>query len=576
MKKEIFKNILKDLATLGQLAPYLRPLRNDFVVAALSMGVVAAISSASMGLIKFLVDQIFIDNDRQMLVDLTWIVPVLFLFKSIFSYLLNYLMSKIGHAVARSIRSELVEKILLQDHEFHSKIMGADLLARATNDVAAVLNMISNVPLFVMRDGMTVIFLLGLIFYLNAKFALAIFAAIPIFVVLFIGFNASLRRVTTRAQNLVGQIYSSIAEALGGLSIIKIYLYERPWIERFNRQNEDHYKAMVKFQRLGAMSPSLMEFLSGIVMTLVLFWGGSEVIRGSWSAGDFMAFLGAAFASYQPIKHLAQVNSIVQMGIAGWNRIAEIKDAPLVISSAVNSRSTDALDFHKDIELRDVGFVYPDGRRALKSINLKINKGEILGIAGPSGSGKSTLVNLLVRFYDPAAGTILIDGQDISYWDTAKLRRLFAFVTQESFLFNDTIAANIAVGRPSATLAEIEAAAKAANAMEFIERLPEGLRTMAGERGLSFSAGQRQRLGIARAVLKNPQILILDEATSNLDPESEDYVLSALVNLLKNKTAIVISHRAKTLESADRIIVVENGEIVEEIRPRSSRLTVLR
>ncbi|MBI4669749.1 MAG: ABC transporter ATP-binding protein [Elusimicrobia bacterium] len=553
-----------DRSYLRQLAPYLKPHAGDFAVAALSMAVVAGLSSISIGLVKFIIDQIFIEKDIEMLADLAWLAPTLFFFKSVFSYFLNFLVTKIGHAVARDIRDEAVSRFLLQDHAFHAKNKSADLLSRATNDIAAVSNMVMNAPLYVVRDGLTVIFLLGLIVYLNSRFALAIILTIPLFWAIFLAFTASLRRVTGKAQELIAGLYASIAEAIYGLSIIKIFLFEDAWGRRFGRQNQEYYKAMVKYQKLTALSPSLMEFLSGIVITMVLWWGGLEVIRGFWSAGDFMAFLGAAFAAYQPIKHLSQVNPIIQLGISSWKRVLEVKNAPISIGTFSAHESGAARDFEKDIVFNEVVLTYPDGRTALFNVNLTVKRGEILGIAGPSGSGKSSLAMMIARFYDPAKGSILIDGADIRSWNVRSLRRLVAFVTQEAFLFDDTIEANIAVADSQADKDDIIAAAQAANAMEFIQRLPDGFRTHVGERGYSLSAGQRQRIAIARAILKKPQILILDEATSNLDLESEEYVLSALNNLLIDKTAIVISHRIQTLGNTRRIVVLEKGKIVEE------------
>ncbi|MBI2070012.1 MAG: ABC transporter ATP-binding protein [Elusimicrobia bacterium] len=547
-----------------ELFPYMRGRWDDFSFAAFSMGVVALLSSVSMGLIKPIIDQIFIDKDVDMLRDLAWIVPGIFLAKGVFSYFLNYLITKIGHGIARDIREELVGRLLLQDHAFHNRNKSSDLLSRATNDIAAVANMTMNVPLFALRDGLTVVFLLALIFYLNARFAALLLFTIPVFALIFVTFTKSLRRVTYRAQELIAGVYSIIAEAIDGLTMIKIYLYERAWLGRFSRQNHDYYKAMVKFQRLTALSPSLMEFLSGVVITWVLWWGGIEVIRGSWSAGDFLAFLGASFAAYQPIKHLSQVNSIIQLGLASWSRVAQVKNAPIGIVAGLEQPSARDGEFCSGIVFEDVHLIYPDGRGALEGIDLKISKGEVLGLAGPSGSGKSTLAMLLARFYDPTRGAILIDGRNIRDWDISSLRKLFAFVTQDAFLFDDTIAANIAIGNPQAGPGEIEAAAKAANAWEFIQRLPRGLETVAGERGMQLSAGQRQRIAIARAVLKQAPILILDEATSNLDPESEELVLAALGNLLKGKTAIVISHRIQTLVNTGRIVVIERGRIIEE------------
>ncbi len=546
-----------------RLLPYLKPYRKDFIMATISMAFVAALSSTSLAIIKPVIDKVFIEHDRHVLKIIAWLLPAIFLVKGIFSYLLNYLMAKLGHAVSKTLRAELTHKLLSLDHSYHSQSASADGIARATNDVSAVGNMVSNAPLYIIRDGLTVIFSLAAVVYLNFRFAMLIFLSIPVFAALFLLFTKKLRKITKSAQELVSMLYQMMSEGLSGITTIKIYLYEKCWMERFDQSNEAHYKAMLKYQKVTAIAPSLMEFLSGMIIALILFYGGLGVIEGSWTTGAFMAFLTLASGAYQPIKHLAQVNPIIQMGLTSYKRILEIEDAPVTIQSLAHSCCALA-PLRNEIKFDGVGLVYPDGRRGLYPTSLSIKKGELLGIAGQSGSGKTTLAMLLARFYDPTEGTILFDDKDIKNIEVPSLRGNIAFVTQDAFLFADTITANIAMGLAQATESEIKAAARAAHVLEFTDRLPLGLKTHVGERGARLSSGQRQRIAIARAILKKSQILILDEATSNLDPESEELVLDALQKLLQDKTAVVISHRIQALADTSRIIVMEKGKLIEE------------
>ena len=545
------------------MLPYLKPYKKDFVIAAISMAVVAALSSTSLAIIKPVIDKVFIEHNRRVLKLIAWTLPALFLIKGFFSYLLNYLMAKLGHAVSKTLRTELTHKLLSLDHGYHSQSASADHIARATNDVSAVGNMVSNAPLYLIRDGLTVLFSLSAVVYLNVRFAMFIFLSIPVFAALFLLFTKKLRKITKSAQELVSTLYQMMSEGLSGITTIKIYLYEKLWMARFDKSNEAHYRAMLKYQKITAISPSLMEFLSGVIITLILFYGGLGVIEGSWSAGAFMAFLTLASGAYQPIKHLSQVNPIIQMGLVSYDRILEIQDAPVTISYTASAPSP-LVHLQKEINFNNVGLIYPDGRRGLYPTTLSVKKGELLGIAGQSGSGKTTLAMLLARFYDPTEGAITFDSEDIKNLALTGLRRNIAFVTQDAFLFADTIYANIAMGSSQATDNEIKEAARLAHVMEFTNRLPLGLDTHVGERGARLSAGQRQRIAIARAVVKKSQILILDEATSNLDPESEELVLDALQKLLQDKTAIVISHRIQALADTARIIVMEKGRLIEE------------
>ncbi len=360
----------------------------------------------------------------------------------------------------------------------------------------------------------------------------------------------------------MGELYSSIHEMLSGISIIKAFIREKNEIERFEKENDKFYHTQQKFIRVDARSSPMMEFIGSLAVAFILWYGGKDVINGVWTSGSFVAFLTAAFSMYTPIKNFAQTNSIIQQAAAGAERIFEILDHQPTVKERGNPAILDS--FKSEIRYDNVSFGYRPEREVLSGINLTIKKGEILAVVGPSGSGKTSLINLLLRFYDPQTGRILIDGMDIKDLSFESLRSKIGIVTQEVLLFNESVRYNIAYGKMGASEEEIIDAAKAANAHSFITKMPGGYDTMIGERGIKLSGGERQRLSIARAILKNPPILLLDEATSSLDAESEKLVQEAIENLMVNRTVILIAHRLATVKKSDRIIVLERGVIVEQ------------
>jgi subfamily B ATP-binding cassette protein MsbA len=402
----------------------------------------------------------------------------------------------------------------------------------------------------------------GILFYLNWKFALISVVVFPVASLPLAQFSSKMRHASREGQKQMGEIYASLQETLAGISIIKAYMQENTEIERFKAENEKFYHTQQKFIRVDARSSPIMEFIGSLAVAFVLWYGGNDVINGVWTAGSFVAFLTAAFSLYQPLKNFSQTNSLIQLAYAGTERIFEILDEKSTIIDLPNAGTLDV--FRNEITYKNLSFKYPEKKDILTNINLTIKKGEIIAIVGPSGSGKTTLSNLLLRFYDPYAGEVLIDGYNIKNLTISSLRTHIGVVPQETLLFNESVRYNIVYGRKDASEEDLISAAKAANAYQFISRMPKGFDTVIGERGMRLSGGERQRLAIARAILKNPPILVLDEATSSLDAESEKLVQEAIENLMVNRTVIMIAHRLSTVKKADRIIVLDKGRIVEE------------
>lgn len=545
-----------------RLLSYLDVHMKRFMLAMACMAVFSALTGATMWLVKNIFDRIFIARDVQMLYTITWLIPLFFLIKGAAGYGQNYLLYYIAQRVVLQIRNELYEKLIALSHDFFAKNSTARLMARVTNDVAALQNALFRVPPSIIRDGLTVIVMTGILFYLNWKFALISIIAFPVASIPLAQFSSKMRHASREGQKQMGEIYASLQETLSGISVIKAYMQENSEIARFKAENEKFYHTQQKFIRVDARSSPIMEFIGSLAVAFVLWYGGNDVINGVWTAGSFVAFLTAAFSLYQPLKNFSQTNSLIQLAYAGTERIFEILDEKPTINDLPGAKPLEA--FTGEIRYKEVSFHYPEKKNTLTGINLTVKKGDIIALVGPSGSGKTTISSLLMRFYDPAAGQVLVDGADIKMFTLSSLRSQIGIVPQETLLFNESIRYNIVYGRKDATEEELVSAAKAANAYQFISRMPKGFETMIGERGVRLSGGERQRLAIARAILKNPPILILDEATSSLDAESEKLVQEAIENLMVNRTVIMIAHRLSTVKKADRIVVLDKGVIVEE------------
>ncbi len=479
-----------------------------------------------------------------------------------FTYLASFVMVPLRNGVVCDIRNQIYHKILSLPLGFFSEERKGDIIARITGDVQEVDNSIFNSIEMMFKDPIIILISLFVMIYMSWSLTLFVFLMLPIVGFLIGRVGKSLKKPSMRGQNKMGELLSTIEESLSGLRIIKAFNAEKKMQDHFARQNTEYYHIMNNMMWRRYLAHPMSEFLGTIVIVVVLWFGGRLVLsdNSSLSPEAFITYLALFYTIINPAKSFSTSLYSVQKGLASMERIDMIL---LAENNIVNK--TDAISvstFNDKIEYSGVGFKYIDDQ-VLKNVSLTIGKGKTIALVGQSGSGKSTFVDLLPRFWDIQSGTILVDGIDIRDYQIADLRGLMGNVNQDPILFNDTFYNNISFGVESATLEEVMAAAKVANAHEFIITSPDGYQTNIGDRGGKLSGGQRQRISIARAVLKNPPILILDEATSALDTESEKLVQEALENLMMNRTSIVIAHRLSTIKKADLICVFHEGEIVE-------------
>ena len=485
-----------------------------------------------------------------------FIVFFVFLIRGAFDYGSNYLMADVGMRAIRRIRDELYEKIVNLSLDFYSKGRTGELISRIMNDVGFIQGGITDVLVDLVKQPFTILFNIPMIFYWGGPLAFYAVVVFPlvIFPIAFLG--RKLRKLTRRMQERTADILSVTEEIFTGIRVVKAFNMEQAEVERFKRINKSVFDFLRKTIRVTIVQRPLIEIFGAVGAGLAIWFGYRHL-----PLDRFVAFIGVLIISYEPLKKLSKVNSTIQQSIAAGNRIFEIMDAVPSIQSQPNAVKLEPPI--EAVQFRNVSFAYDGRTEVLSEIDLKIRVGEVLAIVGPSGAGKTSLVNLIPRFYDPTRGGIRINEKDLREYDLKSLREQIGIVTQESVLFNTTVMENIAYGRPKATLEEVKEAARAAFADEFIRKLPQGYGMIIGEKGSTLSGGQRQRLCIARALLKNPPILILDEATSQLDTESEREVQRAIDLLMKGRTVFVIAHRLSTVQNADRIVVLEAGRIVQ-------------
>ncbi|PJA06778.1 MAG: antibiotic ABC transporter ATP-binding protein [Flavobacteriales bacterium CG_4_10_14_0_2_um_filter_32_8] len=507
--------------------------------------------------------QMVAENDKvAALLFVCVLVGILFFLKNVFRYLALYYISVLRTGVVRDLRKKIHQKTLVLPLSYYSEQRKGDIMSRMTADVQEVEWSILNSLELMFREPIAVILSVVVLVVMNAQLTLFAMILLPVSGLIIGQLGKSLKRSSTKVQDMMGMILSNIEETLGGLRIIKAFNAEEQVGKKFDEINDAHTQLTLKMARKRDSASPLSEFLGTTVMVTLAYYGGSLVLAGDsdFSGGEFFGYIVVFARLLTPVKSFSTAYAIVLKGAASADRIEEVLSAKNNIIDSLNPK--EIKEFANEIIYKDVQFSY-ENTPVLDHINITIKKGKTIALVGESGGGKSTFADLLPRFYDLEKGEILIDGINIKELTIKNLRSLMGIVTQESILFNDTIFNNIALGTEKATKEQVIEAAKIANAHHFIMDMENGYETSIGDRGSKLSGGQRQRLSIARAVLKNPPILILDEATSALDTESEKLVQDALLKLMENRTSIVIAHRLSTIQHADEILVIQKGKIVE-------------
>lgn len=506
---------------------------------------------------------VFSGNKTEALMKICFMVLMAFFLKNIFSYLQAYFMSYVEYGSMKDLRDLAYQHLHQLPMSFFKQERVGNLISRFTNDVTIVQSSITAAFLNLIREPLTIIVFLFIAVSISWQLTLMALVVLPFTMLIIWWVGLKLRKQSGRIQSKMADITSILQETISGVKIVKAFGMEEYENRKFLRETRSYFKLILKIVRVRNLSSPLTEFLSVIIGVLIIYYGGVLVLQeNTLKASEFLGFLFAIFQLMPPIKELSSVNNRIQESSAAGDRIFEILDTKPNIKDSENSVSLD--QFQKSIVFQNVNFFYEDASEPiLNDISFSVNKGEVLALVGPSGGGKSTLVDLIPRFYDPTSGEIMIDDINIRNIKVQSLRKLMGIVTQETFLFNESVINNIAYGLENYPLEKIIEASKAANAHNFILEMPDGYNTVIGERGVKLSGGQRQRLSIARAILKNPDIMIFDEATSSLDNESEILVQEAIERMMVNRTTFVIAHRLSTIRNATRILVLDRGRIIQ-------------
>jgi ATP-binding cassette, subfamily B, bacterial MsbA len=541
---------------------YLRPHASAFIAAFVFMAVGAATTGGLAKMIEPIVNQIGKGLSDTRVLMLGGAVLAIFTLRGVATYFHTVIMNRIGQRIVTDVQQEMHRHLLQADLAFFHANASGVLMSRLTNDVAVMRQAVGECMTSSFKGGLTLAFLIGVMFYQDWKLSIAAFFVFPLSALFVMKIGKHMRRYSMKTQESIGQFSSLLNQIFQGMRHVKAYGMEPKEHDRIKGVTEDVYKLALKGYHASALANPMAEILSGLAIITVILYGNWQVEKGLTTAGALFSFITAFILAYDPMKRTAKVNGQLQSGLAAAERVFQILDTRPSIVDGPGAKELNVSD--TTVHIDNVVFTYIDGTEALGGVSITVPQGKTVAIVGPSGAGKSTIINLIPRFYDVTSGRIAIGGQDVRDVTMASLRRRMALVSQETALFDDTVRANIAYGRPEASIQEIEAAAVDAFADVFIRALPQGYDTIVGEHGVKLSGGQRQRIAIARAMLRNAPLLLLDEATSALDNESERAVQEALKRLQVGRTTIVVAHRLSTIVDADLIVVMEHGRVVEQ------------
>ncbi|MBN2345103.1 MAG: ABC transporter ATP-binding protein [Candidatus Aminicenantes bacterium] len=565
------------------LYQHFRPFLKRFALALVFMAMVAAFTAFFAIIIQPVIDELFIQGgghlaergqlirnlimnilgieEKRLMLVLPQLLFVSFLGQAVFSFLSLYSMKTLGLKVVRNIRDRLYRHLIHQSIDFLSKARTGDLVSRISNDIEKIKLAVAETLAVYIRETLTLFGLLAVIFYQDWEMATLSLVLVPVAALPLAYFGRKVKKRGLQSQETIGDLGHFMSESAMGNKIVKAYNMEEFEIAKFRRLNQKHFRINAKIALAYSLVAPVMDIIGGLVAAGLFTVGMHRIAQGTLSPGQFTSFLTALFLMYSPIKRLSLAHNDYQQGKAGYERVRQVIQAENPIRDRASAIEVKAL--RGEVEFQNVQFSYQRGVPVLRNVSFLARPNEMVALVGASGSGKTTITSLLLRFYEPDSGEILVDGRDIRSITLKSLREQTGLVTQDVFLFNDTILNNIAYGRKRYSLEDVRRAATVARAAGFIEELPLRYETVVGERGVFLSNGQRQRISIARAVLKEPQILIFDEATSSLDSESERLIQEAMAEVMKNRTTFVIAHRLSTIIEADRILVIERGEIKE-------------
>lgn len=545
-----------------RLINYVKPYAKRMALAVVCIILAASANLYVPWILKDIIDQVLANKDMSTLNAIAGGIVVVFFLRAIFLYGQTYLMSFIGQKVIIDIRAAVYAQLQRLSLSYYEKRQTGQLMSYITNDVSAVQGALVDSMIDLVTEGMTLIGSISIMFYLHWQLTLLTLVTAPLIGQTMNVFGKKLRKSSTLIQERAADITSVLQESISSVRVIKSFAREDFEIERFKKENFSNFRAQMKNSQIMATLTPIIEFVAALGVTTIIWYGGREVINGHLTAGSLIAFLVYAVNLSNPIKRLSRVYGNIQKALAAAERVFDVLDTKPEIEDMPGATVLEQIDGH--VVFNNITFEYKPGEPALHQVQLDVKPGQVVAIVGPSGAGKTTIANLIPRFYDPMAGTITIDGVDIKTVTLKSLREQIGIVPQETVLFNGSVYSNILYGRLDASKDEVIEAAKAANAHNFIMDMPGGYETQIGERGSKLSGGQRQRIAIARAILKNPRILILDEATSALDTESEKLVQEAVDKLMVGRTSFVIAHRLSTIKRADVIVVMERGRLIEQ------------